>query len=287
MITVLSSRAESVYLIRKCEKMRTENRNLFIMANDLRDDPEETPEARPTQSNRWPGLKSVLLNLIIGVGICCAMVILLLPAVRTSRPAARRSQCRNNLRQIGLALHHYHDVYQSFPPAYIVGLDGVPLHSWRTLILPFLEQQQLYQTIDLSKSWDDPANSQAYRTRLAVYECPAAELPLGFTTYLAMATPTSCFPLGKCVKQSEITDDKHTSIMVLEVDAASAVHWMSPWNADEALLMALTNQSQHSHSPLTHVLTVDGAVSMLNSSTTAEHRRAMISVAGGEAIPEF
>ena len=60
----------------------------------------------------------------------------------------------NNLKQIGLAFHNYADAYRSFPPAVIYGPDGKPWHSWRVLLLPFLEQQPLYEQYDFSQPWD-------------------------------------------------------------------------------------------------------------------------------------
>src|SRR5260370_743998 len=71
--------------------------------------------------------------------VCGGVVIALLLPQTSSREPARRSQCKNNLKQIGLALHNYHDVYGSFPPAYFVDASGKPMHSWRVLILPFLD----------------------------------------------------------------------------------------------------------------------------------------------------
>ena len=62
--------------------------------------------------------------------------------------------------------------YKALPPAYTVDADGRPLHSWRTLILPYLEQEPLYQTIDLSKPWNDPANAKARRNRSSRFSLP-------------------------------------------------------------------------------------------------------------------
>ncbi len=113
-------------------------------------------EVRPkTGSGRgfWP-IKSLAVLAILAL-----LIAFLLPATRSSRGAARRAQCTNNLKQIALALHNYEQAYKSFPPAYTVDANGRPLHSWRTLILPFLEQESLYRAIDLSKPWNDPANA--------------------------------------------------------------------------------------------------------------------------------
>jgi len=109
-------------------------------------------------------LKIVALVFVLMVGVA-----LLLPSVTRGREAARRTQCKNNLKQIMLALHNYHDEYHAFPPAFTTDCDGNRLHSWRTLILPYLDQQQLYTTIDLSKPWNDPANAEAFKTTVHVY----------------------------------------------------------------------------------------------------------------------
>jgi hypothetical protein len=112
---------------------------------------------------------------VIGLLIVGALLVaLLLPAVRSAPEAGRRNRCVRNFKIIGMALHNYHDVYKVLPPAYTVDADGRPLHSWRTLILPFMEETQLYKSIDLSKPWDDPVNQKAAQTPISAYRCPSA-----------------------------------------------------------------------------------------------------------------
>jgi type II secretory pathway pseudopilin PulG len=103
---------------------------------------------------------------IIACSIIAFLFALMLPAGRVSRPAARRTQCKNNLKQVALALHNYADDHHALPPAYTVDAKGRPLHSWRTLILPYLDEQALYDSIDLSKPWDDPKNADAHEASL-------------------------------------------------------------------------------------------------------------------------
>ena len=79
-----------------------------------------------------------LVELLVVIAIIGVLVALLLPAVQSAREAARRMSCSNNLKQLGLALHNYHDVYGSFPPAIVRDSDGSPLYSGRVLLLPFL-----------------------------------------------------------------------------------------------------------------------------------------------------
>src|SRR5262245_46299640 len=82
-----------------------------------------------------------LLELLVVVAVIGILIALLLPATRSARPAARRAQCTNNLKQIALALRSYEQDHKALPPAYTVDESGRPLHSWRTLILPHLEQR--------------------------------------------------------------------------------------------------------------------------------------------------
>ncbi len=134
-----------------------------------------------------------LIQWFFCICVITLLVALLLPVTRGVNESARRSHCRNKLKQIGLALHNYHDAYGAFPPAYTVDADGKPLHSWRTLILPYfdsnlsdninLTNKEIYEKIDYSKPWDDPANAEAYATNLVVFRCPSSDVPPGHTTY--------------------------------------------------------------------------------------------------------
>src|SRR5262245_49759347 len=120
-------------------------------------DPEFTDTVPKPGSRR----RSRIVEILVVLAFLALLVALLLPLSRSARPAARRAQCTNNLKQIALALHDYEQEHGALPPAYTVDAAGRPLHSWRTLILPYLEQEKLYQSIDLSKPWNDPANAQA------------------------------------------------------------------------------------------------------------------------------
>ena len=109
---------------------------------------EKPSRVQPQQIKRYQGWITWLM--LLGIGLL--LVGLLVPATRSAGPAARRAQCVNNLKQIALALSQYEQTYQALPPAYTVDAKGKPLHSWRTLILPFLEQSELYKKIHLPKA---------------------------------------------------------------------------------------------------------------------------------------
>ena len=223
-----------------------------------------------------------LFELLAVLIIVAILIALLWPATRSARPAGRRSQCKNNLKQIALALHNYHDTYGALPPAYTMDGDGRPLHSWRTLILPYLEQQRLYETIDLSKPWDDLANAEARKAEVSVYRCPEAIGPAGTTTYLAVVASDGCFRPGVPRPLAEITDGHHQTLMVIETDAEHAVPWMAPSDADEARVLAFGPGKGLPHSGGVQAAFVDGSVKFLPAELTAAQRRALISVAGGD-----
>ncbi len=95
-----------------------------------------------------------LIELLVVIAIIAILIALLLPAVQQAREAARRTQCKNNLKQYGLALHNYHDVYGMFPPAGAsVNWWSDQTLSWQARILPFIDQANLYDQIDMTRGW--------------------------------------------------------------------------------------------------------------------------------------
>jgi prepilin-type N-terminal cleavage/methylation domain-containing protein/prepilin-type processing-associated H-X9-DG protein len=223
-----------------------------------------------------------LVELLVVIGIIAVLLALLLPSVRIARPAARRSQCINNLKQIGLALQGYEETYHALPPAYTVDADGKRLHSWRTLILPFFEQQALYEKIDLSKAWDDPANAEAFQANIPAYHCPAVDCSPNHTTYLAVMAADGCFRSAKPRRLSEITDDRAKTLLVIEVDAKRAVPWMAPTDVDEDVLLGFSPEAPLAHAGGMSAAFVDGHVQFLLADLPADERRALVSIAGGD-----
>lgn len=130
-----------------------------------------------------------LVELLVVLAIVAALVALLLPAVQAAREAARRTQCGNRLKQIGVALHLYHDANQTLPPgmirAYGSGVGTTDLRgnwSWGALLLPFLEQQAAYDRLavgagTLSDAIDDPDKLAILQTPLASFRCPSDTSP--------------------------------------------------------------------------------------------------------------
>ena len=223
---------------------------------------------------------SPLLTLLVTLGIVAMVIALLLPQVRISRGPALRNSCLNNLKQIGLALDNYAAVHGAYPPAYTVDADGKPLHSWRTLILPYMELQPLYEQIDLTKPWDDPVNEKARNSVIEVYRCPSLREGDGDnrTTYLAVVTPDSVIRTTDSRRPQEIKDVASDVIMVIDADHDHAVPWMSPQDAGEQLILTAGNIAAQSHAGGMLALFADGHSRMLANEDDAPMRRALISV---------
>ena len=116
---------------------------------------------------------------------------------RPARQAAIRSQCVNNEKQIGLAIHNYIVSHGSFPPAYTHDKAGKPLLSWRVLILPYIEQDALYKEFHLDEPWDSPHNKALIARMPATYRCPGENEELarqGKTRYLTPRGKATIFP---------------------------------------------------------------------------------------------
>ena len=122
-----------------------------------------------------------LLELLVVIGIIAVLSGLLLPAVQKVRAAAARMQCANNLKQLGLALHTYHDCNGKFPPGAVgprpgvAGTSGLMAHGLGSYLLPYLEQEPLARRYHRNVSWFDPLNQKVVNTQLSVWQCPSAE----------------------------------------------------------------------------------------------------------------
>ena len=144
-----------------------------------------------TVSRCLPGF--TLVELLVVIAIIGVLVALLLPAIQAAREAARRSQCANNLKQIALACHNYHDVHGVFP---INHGDTGNSFSWLAMLLPFIEQSALYEQIDFNVPISTPENLVVARTHLPAYRCPSDATPDtvsgGYSVWANWCWPATC-----------------------------------------------------------------------------------------------
>lgn len=132
-----------------------------------------------------------LIELLVVIAIIATLIALLLPAVQQAREAARRSQCKNNLKQLGIALHNYHDTHSAFPAGYFSYAtsngsgpawanidpqtwDAAPGWSWSAMLLPYLDQAPVYNALDINRACWDPSHAAIVQTKLPVFLCPTS-----------------------------------------------------------------------------------------------------------------
>jgi prepilin-type processing-associated H-X9-DG protein len=150
------------------------------------------------------------------------------PTLTQTREAAARAQSQNNLKQMALAIHKYHDVYKAFPPQASVAKKK-PLLSWRVHILPFIEGDALYRAFKLDEPWDSPHNKALIAQMPAVYRSPlAADVRAGKTVYLAPFGPNMIFSGPKKTQMRNVLDGLSNTIMLVEADESRAVYWTQP-----------------------------------------------------------
>jgi prepilin-type processing-associated H-X9-DG protein len=151
------------------------------------------------------------VELLVVIAIIGILIALLLPAVQAAREAARRAQCTNNLKQIGLALHNYHDTNRRFPPLSVrfspplpAGVDSWSTQelSWMTRILPYIEQQTIYTQINFAdvQTWNKSPGSTLRGLNINGFRCPSdvgKNIPSGWapTNYLASTGADDCMDL--------------------------------------------------------------------------------------------
>jgi len=217
------------------------------------------------------------------------LVALLIPASGSAREAARRSQCTNNLKQIVLGMHNYSDKYGCFPPANTADASGRPLHSWRVLLLPFVEQEGLYRELRLGEPWDSPHNSQVFARGPSVFRCPSDPEPGAWTNYVMIVGPRTLSNGPNSVRPKEIIDGLSNTIAVVETYGLG-IRWYEPRDLRVDEMSFKINDSEYfgiasRHPGGANVGFADGSVRFLRDSTDPRAVEAASTINGGERLP--
>ncbi|QDT28465.1 hypothetical protein Enr10x_38090 [Gimesia panareensis] len=177
-------------------------------------------ETQVTQDNSRVTFKSVFKQDLLS-----QMVDLTIPAILQARAAARRSVSKNNIKHIMLALHNYHDRYHHFPPAVVMGPDGKTPHSWRVELLPYLDQQALYDKYRMNEPWDSEHNLKIAETVVPVFSHPNSDKPAN-SCYFAVTGDGTAFGNKQGVSFKDITDGTSNTIAIVE--AKRDIPWTKP-----------------------------------------------------------
>ncbi len=246
----------------------------------------QSKTAAPKKSNTT----LILVLAVLGGGgvlVIVFLLALLLPAIQASRDAARRSISKNHLKQIGLALHNYHEVHRFFPPGAIETTDGKPYHSWQTMILPFVDNAQLYNQIDFDQSWTDPANQRYFQLELPIYLNPVIEEKtspkgLGLSHYVGNKL---LLKTNGDMGLRNITDGASNTIMAIET-GENFKAWGDPTNLAEPINIMGAGKKL-SFTGGNHVLLGDGSVRFVSENIDPVVLKALSTPAGGEKIGKF
>jgi hypothetical protein len=239
------------------------------------------------------GLGVVLLGL---AGLGFAMLWGVLPAA-ASKKTTRRMSCVSNLRRIAVAMQNYETINGSFPPAYVADKRGKPMHSWRALLLPYLDQD-LADQYHFDEPWDSVHNRDVTELTIGLFQCPAQPSTRAPTTnYMMVVGPHTISDGSGSVRIANITDGLAETIMLVEV-ADSTIRWAEPEDLTFDKLRFIVNARNRpggeisSHHPgganvvfcAGHSERHDDQVRFLKNSTNPYLVRAMLTIDGSEPV---
>ena len=226
-------------------------------------------------------LAMIALGLLVGL--------FLLTPLADEAGSRRRPSCMNNLKNLSLALLAYHDAQGMFPPAYIADENGRPMHSWRVLILPYLDRQDIWMIYRMNEPWDGPNNRKLADIDLEVFKCPSdTETPTTMTNYVAVVGPNTAWPGTQQISLKDLSDGVGQTILLVEV-ANSGIHWMEPRDLYVAQMAPDINPTAGQgissfHPGCALVSFADGHTEVLRTTVSSEELRAMLTRSGNEAV---
>lgn len=198
--------------------------------------------------------------------------------------AQRRTQTMNNLKQIGLAMHIYHDANRSFPPRAKTDGNGKPLLSWRVSLLPYLDQEALAKEFRIDEPWDSEHNKKLIAKMPAVYRQPNSKVDDFKTCYLVPVAKGTMFETTKPTRVIDVTDGTSNTILAVEVNSENSVIWTKPDDVEVDLEMPFKRLLGLRPKGF-YALIADGSVRFLSETLAPATLKSLFTRNGGEAIP--
>lgn len=238
---------------------------------------------KPTDAGWLLGCFGALLLASILIGM-------ILPATQQIRGPHPRTMCLNQMRQISLAMLNYESANGHFLPAYIADEDGKPMHSWRVLLLPYLEQEALYNQYSFDEPWNGPNNSKLHDVIVPGFQCSSVgrgEQETN-TSYRLVTGKGTAFDGDHETTFREVSDGTSNTLTIVEV-ANSDTHWMEPVDLplDEALARFSDPDKAEqccNHPGTFNISLMDGSTHSIGFPISAENLKALITIDGGEIV---
>jgi prepilin-type processing-associated H-X9-DG protein len=224
-------------------------------------------------------ISGIVLGSLSSLLLVPILLALMIPAVQASREAARRAQCVNNLKQVGIAFNNMDSREDHFPADSIKDANGKPLLSWRVAILPYIDQEALYKEFKLDEPWDSPTNQALLARMPGTYRCPSDPAAPGMTRYEAIVGAGTAFEGGTPHTIKQITDGTANTILVIE--GATPVPWTKP---DDLDIAQVGSSIGGKHIRIANALFADGSVRSIKKDTAGAILQALATCAGGEMI---
>jgi hypothetical protein len=259
--------------------------------------PSDTAAAGAGQAAGYWGPVLIIGAVLVGLlGLfACGGFFFYVAVARTSRISTITQidmRCQNNLKQLGMAMHQYADVHDSFPPAYVTDDEGKPLYSWRVLLLPYLEEAHLHEQFNLDEPWDSEHNRTLADMMPSIYMCPSDASNDGSETNYVMIVggdTLSDGPTGR--KAEDITDGLSCTIMLVET-TASGINWAEPRDLDaKTITFGINDGSQGisgNHVRGCHILMADGSTHRIDPngplSDNPQAMQDLSTISGGEYV---
>lgn len=240
----------------------------------------------------WLAPAAVLLVLVV------ALSLVVIQAGSRAIDRLDASRVRNasmrNLEKVASALNAYAADHGRYPPPALTDSSGQKLHSWRVLILPYLEQEALYNQFDLSKPWDDPVNLPLGREIPAVYQHPHANVGATFQTspYFLVTGIDTLFPPEGPLGPDQVTDEPSKTLLVVEGSPTSpGSSWTEPVDLDVFAMKGQINGKSDAepgglHDDGAALVTVDGRAHFAPSTMPPMTFQSLVTPRGGEPLPD-
>ena len=259
--------------------------------------PSETIERGPqpvlTRKSQQRSVVQVVALIVGGVAAMAvlfgALIAFVLPAIRSRQLNNYHNQSSIHLQRIGEAMRAYHKDYGSYPPAYVADSNGRPMHSWRVLLLPYLDETDLHARYDFNKPWDE--QDLEIESRIpGVYTSPAdgTSGDEGHTSFVVIVGRRTLFPGAGTTRSTQVRDGLSGTIMVVERHN-SEIPWHQPNDLRSEKMQFQVNgrgpEVASNHAGGAWVLMADGKTCFVRDRLSPDYLQSLTTIDGGERVP--